>query len=381
MNERSISVYDDYLDDVVPAKEGEGFFSPFTFLCSVLILFLFGLVCLLSSSMDLALNLGLPFWSCFGKQLLGAVIGGILGISVYFVPEEKFKCIHFITGPISLFLLIISTFKPQFSFLRDAGGSLSLFSIVYLMVWAVPFVMERERKGFPLLFIMPFSIAFIAFIGYSAGLGWYILGLIIILSSAAVYKPGNGYLFFFAVSGIVILFLLLSFVPSLFQSVTMSMFPTNDISLYSENLLISRMAIIDGGMTGSGLGQGLYKLGAISNPHKEFIFATIFEETGLLGLFCILIPSLIILIVCVRTANRATKNNSLSVAASVIGLSVFLIFPIFLNILYILSFYPFQGLILPFFSYSPISEGIFAFTAVVLYRQIYKEGRKKNDKE
>ena len=58
MKEQSISYYDDYVDDEYVVKEGEGFFSPFTFLCSVLVLSLFGFIALLSSTMDKAIAEG-----------------------------------------------------------------------------------------------------------------------------------------------------------------------------------------------------------------------------------------------------------------------------------------------------------------------------------
>ena len=69
MKEQSISYYDDYVDDNYVVKEGEGFFSPFTFLCSVLVLSLFGFIALLSSTMDKAIAEGVPFYSYLGKEL------------------------------------------------------------------------------------------------------------------------------------------------------------------------------------------------------------------------------------------------------------------------------------------------------------------------
>ncbi|MGN1189644.1 MAG: FtsW/RodA/SpoVE family cell cycle protein [Candidatus Ornithospirochaeta sp.] len=381
MKEQSISFYDDYVDDESVVKEGEGFFSPFTFLCSVLILFFFGLISLFSATMDRAVLEEVPFWSYLGKQVLGAVIGLGLGLLTYLIPEKVMDKAHFVTCPISIILLCLSKYVPALGYLKDAGGVLSTFTLIYLMGWAVPYVMKRERRGFPLLAIIPFSIIYLSFIGYYAGLGWYILGLVIILASASQFEARKGYLLFFAVTGIIILILMLSFVPSLFSSFAESIFPVNDTTYYSKDLMISRMAIIDGGMTGTGIGQGLYKLGALETPHKELIFATVFEETGLIGLFVILFPTIIILIVGIRTANRARNKNSLSVSATVIGCICFIVFSIFLNILYVMGINPFGGVILPFFSYDSISEGVFVFLCVVLYRLIYKEGRTKDDKE
>ena len=380
MKEQSISYYDDYVDDEYVVKEGEGFFSPFTFLCSVLVLSLFGFIALLSSTMDKAIMEGVPFYSYLGKELLGAALGLGLGILTYIVPDNILNKLHFVTCPISIVLLTLSKFVPELSFLSFSGGVFSLITLVYSIALSVPFVMEKERKGFPLLAIIPFFILYMSFIGYTAGLGWYVVGLVIIIAATSQFEAGKGSLFFFFLTGLVIL-VLLSIIPSVFNGISSSILPVNDMSLYNKDLLVSRMAIIDGGMSGSGLGQGLYKLEAFETPHKEFIFATIFEETGLIGLSLILVPSIIILIVGIRTANRARSNKELSVSATVIGGVSLIVFAVLLNILRVMGFNPFGGLCLPFFSYDPLSEGAFVFLSVILYRLIYREGRQKDDKE
>ena len=380
MKEQSISYYDDYVDDNYVVKEGEGFFSPFTFLCSVLVLSLFGFIALLSSTMDKAIMEGVPFYSYLGKELLGAALGLGLGILTYIVPDNVLNKLHFVTCPISIVLLTLSKFVQELSFLSFSGGVFSLITLVYFIAWSVPFVMEKERKGFPLLAIIPFFILYLSVIGYTAGLGWYVVGLVIIIAAISQFEAGKGSLFFFFLTGLVIL-VLLSIIPSVFNGISSSILPVNDMSLYNKDLLVSRMAIIDGGMSGSGLGQGLYKLEAFETPHKEFIFATIFEETGLIGLSLILVPSIIILIVGIRTANRARSNKELSVSATVIGGVSLIVFAVLLNILRVMGFNPFGGLCLPFFSYDPLSEGAFVFLSVILYRLIYREGRQKDDKE
>lgn len=323
---------------------------------------------------------GVPFYSYLGKELLGAALGLGLGILTYIVPDNVLNKLHFVTCPISIVLLTLSKFVPELSFLSFSGGVFSLITLVYFIAWSVPFVMEKERKGFPLLAIIPFFILYLSFIGYTAGLGWYVVGLVIIIAATSQFEAGKGSLFFFFLTGLVIL-VLLSIIPSVFNGISSSILPVNDMSLYNKDLLVSRMAIIDGGMSGSGLGQGLYKLEAFETPHKEFIFATIFEETGLIGLSLILVPSIIILIVGIRTANRARSNKELSVSATVIGGVSLIVFAVLLNILRVMGFNPFGGLCLPFFSYDPLSEGAFVFLSVILYRLIYREGRQKDDKE
>ena len=381
MKDQSISIYDDYVDDEYVVKEGEGFFSPFTFLCSVLVLILFGFISVFSATMDRAILEEVPFYSYLGKNILGCFLGLGLGALTYIIPEKVLKYLHFITIPISIVLLLLSKYISSLSFLSSSGGVFALFSIIYLISWGVPFVEGKERKGFPLLALIPFCILYISFVGYTAGLGWYILSLVVIVASASQFEVGKGYLFFFAISGLIILVMLVALIPSLFFDVSSSILPVNDSSLYKKDLMVSRMAIRDGGLSGSGLGQGLYKLGALETPHIEYIFATVYEETGLIGLFIILVPAIFIMVVGVRTANRARVKGSHSLSSIVIGGTILIVFSILLNILHTMGLNPFGGMILPFFSYDPISEGVLMFMSVVLYRIIYKEGRPKDELE
>ena len=87
------------------------------------------------------------------------------------------------------------------------------------------------------------------------------------------------------------------------------------------------------------------------------------------------------MVVGVRTANRARVKGSHSLSSIVIGGTILIVFSILLNILHTMGLNPFGGMILPFFSYDPISEGVLMFMSVVLYRIIYKEGRPKDELE
>ncbi|MGN1164267.1 MAG: hypothetical protein ACI4S4_05600, partial [Candidatus Ornithospirochaeta sp.] len=151
MRDSGISVYDDFSYEVVEKKTGEGFFSPFTFLCFVLILFLFGLISLFSSSMDEALQNGYEFWHYLALQSVAAIIGVGFGIGADFVPKKYLYRIHFVTLPLAYVMFALVLWGERFSFLAPVSGAMGTFSILFLIVWAVPFVMMRERKGFPLL--------------------------------------------------------------------------------------------------------------------------------------------------------------------------------------------------------------------------------------
>ena len=127
MKEQSISIYDDYVDDEYVVKEGEGFFSTFTFLCSVLVLILFGFISVFSATMDRAILEEVPFYSYLGKTILGFFLGLGLGALTYIIPEKVLKYLHFITIPISIVLLLLSKYISSLSFLSSSGGVFALF--------------------------------------------------------------------------------------------------------------------------------------------------------------------------------------------------------------------------------------------------------------
>ena len=381
MNVNSVSAYDDYAYEIEPKKSGEGFFSPFTFLCFALILILFGFLVLLSSSMDEAILSGRPFWSRMGDHVVASLIGILLGVGYRFTPEKITSMLHVVTLPLSWTLMALSIYFPQLSFLAVPGAVLNVFSTIFLMCWAVPFVKARERRGFPLLAIIPIAVFSLVFTAYASGLGWFLILMVLILSISTVFNARKGYRFFFVLAGLVILLLLLMYSPSLFSDFSYSIFPVNDPSLYSSDLLYSRMAITDGGILGTGIGKGLYKLGILSDPSGEYIFATLFEETGILGLSLLLFSLLVIMIVGIRTQNRALRRGEYRNAALSIGLTVALVIPFFGNILHTMGLNPFGGLYLPFFSYSPISQTIYVFSSVILYCLIYKGGRYSDEEE
>lgn len=381
MKVTSVSAYDDYSDGMLEEKGGEGVFSPFTFLCFALILFLFGLIVLFSSSMDEAILAGRPFWHYLVTQGSGALAAIILGVLFRFLPDRISLNLHFVLLPLSWVAMGLSLLLPSFSEYSKSAGVLSIFSTVYYLSWCFTFVQKRERKGFALLALIPITIFSLVFTALCCGLGWFFLGLVLILVTASSFSSGKGYILFFLIAGIIIFLFLSAFSPSVFSAISYSSFPVADSSFYSTDLLVSRMAVRDGGIAGTGLGKGLYKLGILSDPKGELVFATLYEETGLVGVVIIVLSLIVVMVVGVRTENRALRSGDTRSASLAIGLSVSIILPFFFNILHTLGLNPFGGVGLPFFSYSPLSEAIYVFSSITLYRLVYRMGRKSDEEK
>jgi len=103
-----------------------------------------------------------------------------------------------------------------------------------------------------------------------------------------------------------------------------------------------------GGLFGVGLGDGVFKQFFLPEPHTDFIFASIGEELGLLGLTFTLALLLGVIWRGLKIASAQTDRFRFLLAT---GLTVCLAVNIIINIAVVLGMIPTTGLTLPFLSY------------------------------
>lgn len=139
------------------------------------------------------------------------------------------------------------------------------------------------------------------------------------------------------------------------QDVILSIFPTSIAnSLRVENLpepyqiQHSLNAIQNGGFLGEGLGNGLIKLGFLSEVHTDIILAGITEEIGFLGLFFVVCIFGAIIFRILKIANR-TQNNAYYLFC--LGSTLLLGFSFLINSFGIIGLIPIKGIAVPFLSY------------------------------
>ena len=114
------------------------------------------------------------------------------------------------------------------------------------------------------------------------------------------------------------------------------------------HLVHNLMALGSGGFLGKGLGQGLQKFHWLPFPHTDSIFAVIGEELGILG--CLLIAALFLWVAYrgYTISLRAPDRYGMLLG---VGISTWLCFQAFLNMVVVAGMLPFTGLTLPFISY------------------------------
>lgn len=107
-------------------------------------------------------------------------------------------------------------------------------------------------------------------------------------------------------------------------------------------------AIHNGGLTGVGLGNGVIKLGFLSEVHTDIVLAGIAEETGIIGL--IGVSTLIILIVH-RIFKIANRSENRTYYLFCIGIALLISVSFLINALGISGIVPIKGIAVPFISY------------------------------
>ncbi len=112
-------------------------------------------------------------------------------------------------------------------------------------------------------------------------------------------------------------------------------------------IIQSLIAVGTGGVFGRGLMGGVQKLFYLPEPHTDFIYAVIAEETGLIGATVILLCFVVITWRGFRVAALAPDRFGTFLA---LGLTTMVALQAFVNISVVLSLLPTKGLPLPFVS-------------------------------
>ncbi|MDQ3178233.1 MAG: putative lipid II flippase FtsW [Actinomycetota bacterium] len=107
------------------------------------------------------------------------------------------------------------------------------------------------------------------------------------------------------------------------------------------------LSIANGGVLGSGIGEGKGKLGYLPLAHSDFMFAVIADELGLVGAFAVLGGFGLLAYFGVQTALAAPDRFGMVLAG---GISVWFAMQTIVNVGGVTGLLPVTGLTLPFFS-------------------------------
>lgn len=134
----------------------------------------------------------------------------------------------------------------------------------------------------------------------------------------------------------------------------------------------SLIAFGRGGWLGVGLGDSVQKLFYLPEAHTDFLFAVLAEETGLLGIFVVILLYSILVFRGMTIAWTAQQQQRFFAAQTAYGISFWLGLQAFINMGVNAGLLPTKGLTLPLLSYGGASIIINCVSVAILIRVDYE---------
>ncbi|MFT5659481.1 MAG: cell division protein FtsW [Sulfurimonas sp.] len=316
---------------------------------------------------------------------------GLMSITVIWIlaqldPDKYLTPIGFLLFLGSASLMIAMPFLPESivpavggakRWIKVAGFSLApveFFKIgfVYFLAWSFSRklghhanmgLVNEFKRFFPYALVFVVAMFVIAFVQSD-------LGQVVVLGLTLLFMlmfAGSSFRFFFSILSAVLTFFIFFILTAehrvlrikswwaLAQNSVLELFPAS----IAEQLRVptevepyqighSLNAIHNGGFFGTGIANGTFKLGFLSEVHTDFILAGVAEEFGFFGVFFVVFIFMWMLQRIFKVANR-TDDDSIYLFS--IGIGVLLSFAFLVNAYGISGITPIKGISVPFLSY------------------------------
>jgi cell division protein FtsW len=326
---------------------------------TVLLLVLFGLVCVFSASAVMAkATTGSPYTFVI-RQAAFAIAGVVALFALMRVDYRKYNNpklifpLMAITGLLLMVVFVMGGMNGAHRWVRFAGitlqpSELAKPVIVFFLAWflqtrihAIYNVKETLLPAVipPLLYILLIlkepdlgtaivCAAVLMMMLYLAGMQMKWIGLAIAAAAPVLY-----YMLFHVA----------------FRAARMKAFlnPEADPKGAGFHIMQSLIAVGSGGIFGRGLTEGIQKLFFLPEPHTDFIFANICEELGLIGAICVVTAFCILGYRGLRAAFLSSDPFARFLA---FGLTTAILVQAFFNMSVVIALLPTKGIPLPFIS-------------------------------
>jgi len=279
------------------------------------------------------------------------IISGILVILIPFLPNSiapiikgakrwiQIGSVHF--APVEFFKIGV-TFFLAWSFTRKIGKATS--------------IKEELKTLLPYLIVLGIFWAIISMILSDLGQVLVMLGIFItlLLAAGGKFKTFALIILLGTIGGTYAILskpYRLERLKNWYVTAMANYFPhykTNTSLMPASQVMESLNAIHHGGIFGRGIGNGVFKLGYLSDVHTDFVLAGIAEEAGLIGITIVLGLFAILLYRIFKISNRSEKQEYKLFA---LGIGALIAFQILINGFGITSILPLKGLTVPFLSY------------------------------
>ncbi|WLT06343.1 cell division protein FtsW [Gilliamella apis] len=144
--------------------------------------------------------------------------------------------------------------------------------------------------------------------------------------------------------------------------------PWQDATGAGYQLVASLMAIGNGGITGQGIGNSIFKLRYLPECHTDFIFSIISEEYGYIGVAALLLLLFFLTFKALAIGYRALNEGSQFSGYLACEIGIWFGFQTFVNVGVTSGMLPTKGLTLPFISYGGSSLIVMSIAVAILLR-------------
>ncbi|HHU89372.1 MAG: FtsW/RodA/SpoVE family cell cycle protein [Sphaerochaetaceae bacterium] len=366
----------------------------FLFTAIVLALLFYGLIVLYSASYDEAFQNGLKGSYYFTRQLLFALLGLIVYTIIRWIPISLIRRLTPLLLLASFGLMLLTLFTPwgvtrygarrwiqigslpSFQPSELLKVSANLFVALLLSKWDGKSLFTPIISVVTLLFS---SLLIIIQKDYSTTL-IFLLGALALLVVAG-FKVRYLLLLMVPLTVAATLFLLIE--PYRIKRVVSFLFPNIDPSGLNWQVQKALEAIKSGGVFGRGLGNGVYKLGIIPEVQNDFIFASLAEELGVVGVLLLALLLLAFTYYGFRVAlhfyRREGEERFMGYAA--FGITFMIIWQAIVNLAVVTSLLPPTGIPLPFFSQGGTNLLMILVECGLLYKFILYREKEGTDYE
>jgi len=354
-------------------------FSERALLIVFIVLSLFGVVMIASSSMAFAeQNYNSPFYFA-SRQLFFLAIGLLAGTILFQVPLSAWERY----GP---YLIIMSLFFLMLVLVigKEVNGSkrwidLGLFTVqvsetvkLFIIVYLAGYLVRRGELvqntigGFmrPLFLILIASVLLLLEPDFGAVVVIVLTACAMLFIAGVKLKQFIALLASLAVTGAI----LIAMSPYRARRLASFLDPFDDPFASGFQLTQSLIAIGSGSLTGAGLGNSVQKLLYLPEAHTDFLFAVMCEEFGFIGVLFVIALYGFIIWKSFNLAKIADQQGNRFAGYLALGIGVWIGLQSFINIGVNMGVLPTKGITLPMMSYGGSSAVVFAVAFTLLLR-------------
>ncbi|MGQ9746997.1 MAG: putative lipid II flippase FtsW [Candidatus Caldatribacteriaceae bacterium] len=346
---------------------------------SVVILLLFGVVMVLSSSMTTGLYAYGDAFYFFRRHLKGVVLGIVVGIVTTFLPLSRLKrwSKFFL---LLVLILLVMVFVPGVG--RQGAGvyrwirlgvfnfqpsELAKLAVVLYMADALTSYQDRVEdfwRGVVPFFIVVGIICLLILMEPNLGTAVFLLLLTFVMLFLGGGKIKH-LLLVWAVLAPIGVFLVVVWGKEYWMDRFMAFLdPWKDPQGRGFHVIQSLIALGSGGIWGRGLGESRQKFFFLPDRHTDFIYAIVGEELGFLGTFFLVVLLGIILWRGWRIAIGAQDEFRCLLSMGIVAM---IILQAFVNMGAVLRLLPITGITFPFLSYGNSSLLILCAAVGILF--------------